>query len=135
MNLSLETVTFLFWLPNSCLVVVCVLQAVYYNLGCKLVVGMPFKDIATTDAIYMRTIPPSSNKKGRQAIKRLQVGHTHITHTHTHFMDTIYMRTIPFEDLKQAGLPGHQAPAGGSHTRTHACVISFGPGYPLRFLC
>jgi hypothetical protein len=34
---------------------------------------MPFKDVATTDAIFMRTLPASSNAEGRRAIKRLQV--------------------------------------------------------------
>eukprot|EP00200_Dunaliella_tertiolecta_P003897 CAMPEP_0202345932 /NCGR_PEP_ID=MMETSP1126-20121109/4947_1 /ASSEMBLY_ACC=CAM_ASM_000457 /TAXON_ID=3047 /ORGANISM="Dunaliella tertiolecta, Strain CCMP1320" /LENGTH=729 /DNA_ID=CAMNT_0048937283 /DNA_START=35 /DNA_END=2224 /DNA_ORIENTATION=+ len=47
-------------------------ELTYHKLGCKLAVGMPFKDVATTDAIYMRTIPPSSSTEGRRAIKRLQ---------------------------------------------------------------
>jgi hypothetical protein len=28
----------------------------YRKLGAKLVVGMPFKDIATSDSIFMRTV-------------------------------------------------------------------------------
>ena len=43
----------------------------YQELGCKTAVGMPFKDIATSDSIYMRTIPPSSDKEGRTALRRL----------------------------------------------------------------
>lgn len=46
-------------------------QYLYQQLGCKTAVGMPFKDIATTDSIYMRTIPPSSDKEARAAIRRL----------------------------------------------------------------
>jgi (E)-4-hydroxy-3-methylbut-2-enyl-diphosphate synthase len=43
----------------------------YQQLGCKTAVGMPFKDIASTDSIFMRTIPPSSDKEARTAIRRL----------------------------------------------------------------
>jgi (E)-4-hydroxy-3-methylbut-2-enyl-diphosphate synthase len=44
----------------------------YQQLGCKLAVGMPFKDIATADSILMRTIPPSSDLAARKTLKRLQ---------------------------------------------------------------
>mmetsp|Transcript_24195 Transcript_24195/g.67090 ORF Transcript_24195/g.67090 Transcript_24195/m.67090 type:complete len:750 (+) Transcript_24195:89-2338(+) len=43
----------------------------YQELGCKTAVGMPFKDIATSDSIFMRTIPPSSDTAARTAIRRL----------------------------------------------------------------
>ena len=48
-------------------------SAQYLNqeLGCKTAVGMPFKDIATSDSIFMRTIPPSSDKDARNALRRL----------------------------------------------------------------
>jgi len=46
-------------------------QYLYQELGCKTAVGMPFKDIATSDSIFMRTIPPSSDKEARTAIRRL----------------------------------------------------------------
>lgn len=46
-------------------------QYLYQQLGCKMAVGMPFKDIATTDSIFMRTIPPSSDTAARTAIRRL----------------------------------------------------------------
>lgn len=44
----------------------------YQQLGCKMAVGMPFKDIATADSILMREIPPSTDKDARKALKRLQ---------------------------------------------------------------
>lgn len=44
----------------------------YKKLGAKLSVGMPFKDIATSDSVVLRTIPPSSDTEARRAIKRLQ---------------------------------------------------------------
>ena len=43
----------------------------YQQLGCKTAVGMPFKDVATTDSIFMRTLPPVSDKEARTAINRL----------------------------------------------------------------
>ncbi|KAL7568018.1 hypothetical protein ACA910_004601 [Epithemia clementina (nom. ined.)] len=43
----------------------------YQELGCKTAVGMPFKDIATSDSIFLRTVPPSSNTAARTAIRRL----------------------------------------------------------------
>lgn len=42
-------------------------------LGCKTVVGMPFKDIATADSILMRSLPPASDAAGRRVLRRLQV--------------------------------------------------------------
>jgi len=46
-------------------------QYLYQELGCKTAVGMPFKDVATSDSIYMPTIPPSSNIEARTALRRL----------------------------------------------------------------
>jgi len=46
-------------------------QYLYQEMGCKLAVGMPFKDVATVDSILMRTIPPASSKQERVALKRL----------------------------------------------------------------
>lgn len=43
----------------------------YGELGCKTAVGMPFKDIATSDSIFMRTIPPSTDTVARTALRRL----------------------------------------------------------------
>ena len=48
-------------------------EQTYRKLGAKLVVGMPFKDLATSDTLYMTQIPPSSDKNARRALKRLQV--------------------------------------------------------------
>jgi (E)-4-hydroxy-3-methylbut-2-enyl-diphosphate synthase len=46
-------------------------QYLYKQLGCKTAVGMPFKEVATTDSILMRTVPPSSDTEARAAIRRL----------------------------------------------------------------
>lgn len=49
------------------------MQVLYKKLGAKLAVGMPFKDIATADSVFMRALPPSSDVDARRALKRLQV--------------------------------------------------------------
>jgi len=46
----------------------------YKALGAKLVVGMPFKDIATSDSLFLRSLPEASDKGGQRALRRLQVG-------------------------------------------------------------
>ena len=46
-------------------------QYLYQELGCKTAVGMPFKDIATSDSIYMPTLPPSDDTDARTALRRL----------------------------------------------------------------
>jgi len=43
----------------------------YAALGCKTAVGMPFKDIATSDSIFLREVPPSSDTDARTALRRL----------------------------------------------------------------
>lgn len=43
----------------------------YAGLGCKTAVGMPFKDIATSDSIFLRKVPPSSDSVARTALRRL----------------------------------------------------------------
>jgi len=53
-------------------------DVMYRKLGAKLAVGMPFKDIATSDSILMREIPPSSDTEGRRALRRLQEVTVHV---------------------------------------------------------
>ncbi|GMH42640.1 hypothetical protein BSKO_10559 [Bryopsis sp. KO-2023] len=50
----------------------------YQALGTKMVVGMPFKDIATSDSIFMREIPASSDAEGRRTLRRLQEVGVHV---------------------------------------------------------
>lgn len=44
----------------------------YVALGCKTAVGMPFKDIATSDSIFLRKLPTEDQKAERTALRRLQ---------------------------------------------------------------
>lgn len=53
-------------------------ELLYRKLGAKLSVGMPFKDIATSDAIYMREVPATSATDARLALKRLQEVGVHV---------------------------------------------------------
>ncbi|KAA8550404.1 hypothetical protein F0562_002088 [Nyssa sinensis] len=46
-------------------------ELLYKSLAAKLVVGMPFKDLATVDSILLRELPPVDDKDARLALKRL----------------------------------------------------------------
>ena len=47
-------------------------DALYRELGCKTSVGMPFKDIATSDSILLPALPPASDTNARRTLRRLQ---------------------------------------------------------------
>nr|AEM42998.1 4-hydroxy-3-methylbut-2-en-1-yl diphosphate synthase [Siraitia grosvenorii] len=46
-------------------------ELLYKFLAAKLVVGMPFKDLATVDSILLRELPPVDDADARLALKRL----------------------------------------------------------------
>ncbi|CAN8244353.1 unnamed protein product [Cochlearia groenlandica] len=46
-------------------------ELLYRSLATKLVVGMPFKDLATVDSILLRALPPVDDHVARLALKRL----------------------------------------------------------------
>ena len=43
----------------------------YKELGFKTAVGMPFKDIATCDLLFMRTLPEADDANARTALRRM----------------------------------------------------------------
>ena len=43
----------------------------YQSLGCKTAVGMPFKDIATVDSIFLKNLPDPDDRQKELALKRL----------------------------------------------------------------
>ena len=45
----------------------------YRALGCKMAVGMPFKDLATADSLFLRDIPAADDTEARRALRRLAV--------------------------------------------------------------
>mmetsp|Transcript_745 Transcript_745/g.2261 ORF Transcript_745/g.2261 Transcript_745/m.2261 type:complete len:737 (+) Transcript_745:186-2396(+) len=64
----------------------------YRALGCKLAVGMPFKDLATSDAIFLRDVPPADDFEARRALSRLAESGVH--------------SIVPLATLQQTPLPG-----------------------------
>ncbi|XP_023522367.1 4-hydroxy-3-methylbut-2-en-1-yl diphosphate synthase (ferredoxin), chloroplastic [Cucurbita pepo subsp. pepo] len=46
-------------------------ELLYKSLAAKLVVGMPFRDLATVDSILLRELPTVDDANGRLALKRL----------------------------------------------------------------
>lgn len=42
------------------------------QLGFKTAVGMPFKDIATSDSVYLEQLPATDDKNARTALRRMQ---------------------------------------------------------------
>ncbi|KAK6144399.1 hypothetical protein DH2020_021219 [Rehmannia glutinosa] len=46
-------------------------ELLYKALAAKLIVGMPFKDLATVDSILLRELPAEDDKDARLALKRL----------------------------------------------------------------
>ena len=51
-------------------------EATYRALGAKLIVGMPFKDQATSDSLLLPRVPPAADRNARRALARLQARHT-----------------------------------------------------------
>lgn len=49
----------------------------YRALGCKMAVGMPFKDLATSDSMFLREVPPADDFSARQALSRLAESGVH----------------------------------------------------------
>lgn len=47
-------------------------DAFYRDLGTKLAVGMPLRDIATADSVFLREIPAATDEKALRSIRRLQ---------------------------------------------------------------
>ncbi|KAJ6403292.1 hypothetical protein OIU84_015242 [Salix udensis] len=46
-------------------------ELLYKSLAAKIVLGMPFKDLATVDSILLRELPPVDDNDARLALKRL----------------------------------------------------------------
>jgi len=53
-------------------------EATYRKLGAKMAVGIPIKDIATSDSVFLRELPPSGDADGRRALRRLQESGVHV---------------------------------------------------------
>jgi len=64
----------------------------YADLGCKTVVGLPFKDISTTDALLLREPPAADDAAARQTLKRM--------------MDVAILPIVPADALAAAPIDG-----------------------------
>ncbi|KAL3136509.1 hypothetical protein ABBQ38_005759 [Trebouxia sp. C0009 RCD-2024] len=93
-------------------------EQLYRALGCKMVVGMPFKDQATSDTLYMTQIPPTSDKNGRRALKRLQEVGVHVMAPASVLAQDPLPHAVAVQPLKEVATAsqngGHSLPAGVS---------------------
>ncbi|EFJ45455.1 hypothetical protein VOLCADRAFT_63610 [Volvox carteri f. nagariensis] len=89
-------------------------EVTYKKLGAKLAVGMPFKDIATSDSILLRELPPSADKEGRRALRRLQEVTTHVIAPLDALTRDPLAGAIALVPLKQAVQGGIALPQGSS---------------------
>jgi len=67
-------------------------QALYSSLGCKTVVGLPFKDISTSDALLLREPPALDDAEARQTLRRM--------------MDVAILPIVPADALAAAPIEG-----------------------------
>ena len=77
-------------------------EQLYLALGCKLAVGMPFKDIASSDTLLMRELPPADDLTGRQTLRRLQEVGMHIICPIEHLRNNPMDHAIPLVPLADA---------------------------------
>ncbi|KXZ49849.1 hypothetical protein GPECTOR_19g300 [Gonium pectorale] len=89
-------------------------EYLYKRLGAKLAVGMPFKDIATADSVILSEVPPSSDKDGRRALRRLQEVTTHVIAPLDALAKDPLPGAIALVSLKRAAAGGLQLPQGST---------------------
>jgi len=78
----------------------------YKEMACKTVVGLPFKDISTSDAIFIRDSVPVDDDVARQTLKRL--------------MDVAVLPLVPAEALAKAPIEGAVAVMSLSDAKSSA---------------
>ena len=77
-------------------------EKLYLELGCKLAVGMPFKDIASSDTLLMRELPPADHEAGRRTLRRLQEVGMHVITPIEHLRSNPLDHAIPLVTLAEA---------------------------------
>lgn len=87
-------------------------EILYAKLGCKLAVGMPFKDIASADTLFMRDLPAEDAAEARQTLRRLQEVGMHIVAPVNHLLGNPMPAVIPLVPLAEAS--GAALPEGAS---------------------
>eukprot|EP00879_Flechtneria_rotunda_P000533 GHRR01000637.1.p1 GENE.GHRR01000637.1~~GHRR01000637.1.p1 ORF type:complete len:730 (+),score=224.04 GHRR01000637.1:217-2406(+) len=89
-------------------------EQLYRKLGAKLVVGMPFKDIATSDSIFMRQLPVSGDADGRRALRRLQDVGVHILAPAAELAANPLAGAVAVLSVREALATGGKVPAGAA---------------------
>ncbi|KAK9800350.1 hypothetical protein WJX73_008117 [Symbiochloris irregularis] len=86
-------------------------EGTYKRLGAKLVVGMPFKDIATSDTLLMPTVPSRDDAAGRRALKRLQDVGVHVIAPAGELRRDNLPHAVALMPLREA-VAAHRSPEG-----------------------
>jgi (E)-4-hydroxy-3-methylbut-2-enyl-diphosphate synthase len=89
-------------------------EQLYRKLGAKLVVGMPFKDIATSDSIFMRQLPAVDDAEGRRSLRRLQEVGVHVLTPAAELAAKPLAGGVAVMALGEALAAGGKAPAGAA---------------------
>ena len=74
----------------------------YRALGTKLVVGMPFKDIATSDSIFLRSLPDPTDQAGNRVLRRLQEVGVHLIVPQEELTAKAWKNSVALYSLKDA---------------------------------
>ena len=86
-------------------------QQLYSDLGCKTVVGLPFKDISTSDALLLRVPPAADDTKARQTLSRLADVAVHVIVPAAALAAAPIQGAVALVDLADAAAP---LPAGAA---------------------
>lgn len=84
----------------------------YKELGFKTAVGMPFKDIATSDSIFMRTLPANDDVDARMALRRMMEVGTGVIVPAEELERNPLENAVALMSLKDAVMSNGKLPAG-----------------------
>jgi len=84
----------------------------YKELGFKTAVGMPFKDIATADSIFMRTLPSAEDTNARAALRRMMEVATGVIVPAEELEKNSLDNAVALMSLEQAVATNGKLPAG-----------------------
>jgi (E)-4-hydroxy-3-methylbut-2-enyl-diphosphate synthase len=84
----------------------------YKELGFKTAVGMPFKDIATSDSIFMRTLPDADDSQRRTALRRMMEVGTGVIVPSEELEKNPLENAVALVSLEEAVKTGGKVPEG-----------------------
>ena len=108
----------------------------YRDVGAKLAVGMPLRDIVTADSIFLREMPAADDEKAVRSIRRLQeigvgvVAPIDVLAANPHVTNAIAL--VPAMDAPTASMPANAARVaitfdGTESTEEIAAALKVGP--------